>query len=285
MLPSVPVPQPLSVDQAACCPATLTSTCANNACPSVNIDRVSVSYHGRVVVRDVSLTAPTCQVTAIVGPSGCGKSTLLSCVNRLIDLVPNVAVTGTIRLSGEDIRAPTLPVATLRRRVGMIFQQPNPFPLSIRRNLSLPLREHGTTDQREIDAVSERCLRSVGLWDEVANRLDHSALNLSGGQQQRLCLARALVLRPQVLLLDEPCSALDPMASGVVEDLIVSLKGFYTVIIVTHDLAQARRIADQVVVCGHDGISGYVLEQGHCEAVFTNPTNPRTAAYLAGRRN
>nr|MBA3709304.1 phosphate ABC transporter ATP-binding protein [Planctomycetota bacterium] len=217
-------------------------------------------------------------------PSGCGKSTVLQCLNRLIDLIPGVAVHGQVLVGDIDVRAPGVDLTALRTRVGMIFQRPNPFPLSIRRNLELPLREHGTRARSLVEAMIERCLRAVGLWDEVKDRLNVSAASLSGGQQQRLCLARALTLRPQVLLLDEPCSALDPIAAGVVEDLIVSLKGFYTVVMVTHDLAQARRIADRVAIVWSDGRGGTIVEQGPAAEVFTQPRHPVTAAYIRGVR-
>lgn len=257
---------------------------ANTTCPGLVTRDLAVRYQSLVAVQGVSLEAPSCTITALVGPSGCGKSTVLACLNRLIDLVPGASVSGQVLLGGRDIRATDLPVAVLRKQVGMIFQRPTPFPLSIRRNLSLPLKEHGVTAMDAIAAESERCLRAVGLWDEVKDRLDRPATTLSGGQQQRLCLARALVLRPQVLLLDEPCSALDPLSAGVVEDLIVSLRGRYTVVVVTHDLAQAQRIADRVAVFWNHGDGGRIVAQGPAAQVFSDPGDPVAAAYLAGRR-
>ena len=282
--PCCPAPQ---ADATACCPApapTPAMVCANNACPGLSTHGLGVSYHGHVAVRDVSLEAPSCMITALVGPSGCGKSTVLACLNRLIDLVPGASVDGRVLLGGRDVRAKDLPVTALRKQVGMIFQRPTPFPLSIRRNLALPLKEHGISGRDAIAAESERCLRAVGLWDEVKDRLDKPATTLSGGQQQRLCLARTLVLRPQVLLLDEPCSALDPISAGVVEDLIVSLRGRYTVVVVTHDLAQAHRIGDRVAVFWNHGDGGRIVAQGPAGEVFSDPGDPVAAAYLAGRR-
>lgn len=273
---------------AACCPVPASTpaprVCANNGCPGLSTLNLAVSYHGHIAVQGVALEAPSCAITALVGPSGCGKSTVLACLNRLIDLVPWASVSGQVLLGGRDIRTKDLPVAALRKQVGMIFQRPTPFPLSIRRNLTLPLKEHGVTAKDAIASESERCLRAVGLWDEVKDRLDKPAINLSGGQQQRLCLARALVLRPQVLLLDEPCSALDPISAGVVEDLIVSLRWRYTVVVVTHDLAQAHRIADRVAVFWNHGDGGRIVAQGPAAQVFSDPGDAVAAAYLAGRR-
>jgi phosphate transport system ATP-binding protein len=263
----------------------VTSTCATaTPCPGFSTRDLAVSYHGHPAVTGVNLEAPSCAITALVGPSGCGKSTVIACLNRLIDLVLGAHVSGRVLLGGKDIRAQDLPVAALRKQVGMIFQRPTPFPLSIRRNLALPLKEHGVTTKDAIAIESERCLRAVGLWDEVKDRLDRPATTLSGGQQQRLCLARTLVLRPQVLLLDEPCSALDPISAGVVEDLIVSLRGRYTVVVVTHDLAQAHRIADRVAVFWNHGQGGRLIAQGPAAQVFEQPGDPIAAAYLAGRR-
>jgi phosphate transport system ATP-binding protein len=262
-----------------------TTTCASaESCPGITTRDLSVSYNGQVAVQGVNLDAPSCAITALVGPSGCGKSTVLACLNRLIDLVPGAQVSGQVLLGGRDIRARELPVAALRKQVGMIFQRPTPFPLSIRRNLALPLKEHGVTGKEAIAAESERCLRAVGLWDEVKDRLDKPAMNLSGGQQQRLCLARALVLHPQVLLLDEPCSALDPISAGVVEDLIVSFRGRYTVVVVTHDLAQAHRIAERLAIFWNHGDGGRIICQDLTARVFADPKDATAAAYLAGRR-
>ncbi len=255
-----------------------------NAHPLVQTEALGLHYGRKPAFLDVSLAVPRGAITAVIGPSGCGKSSFLACINRLSDLLPRCRVEGSVRIGETEVFDPGTDVVALRRRVGMIFQKPNPFPLSIRRNLELPLKEHGMRDRAERDAVIERTLTDVGLWQEVHDRLDASALGLSGGQQQRLCLARALALEPEVVLLDEPCSALDPIASGVVEDLIASLRGRYTVIIVTHNLAQARRIADRVVFFWvRDGV-GRLIEEGAAEKIFEQPEDELTAAYVRGAR-
>lgn len=254
------------------------------ASPLLAAERLSLRYDGASVLREVTLPIAGGRITAIVGPSGCGKTSFLCCINRLTDLIPGSHVEGSLRFGGDDILDRAADVVALRRRIGMIFQKPNPFPMSIRRNLDLPLREHGVRDRATRDAAIETSLRDVGLWDDVRERLGASALTLSGGQQQRLCIARALVLRPEVILLDEPCSALDPMASGVVEDLIVELRRRYTIVIVTHNLAQARRIADDVAVFWlREGV-GRLIEHGPSAAVFEQPADDITRAYLRGDR-
>jgi phosphate transport system ATP-binding protein len=251
--------------------------------PALSVETLTVRYGDKVALRDVTLAFAPRAITAVIGPSGCGKTTLLSCLNRLTDLIPHCRVTGRVCLGELDVLDPRADVVALRRRVGMIFQRPNPFPLSVRRNLALPLREHGVRDRREIAERTERALRDVGLWDEVRDRLDRPALALSGGQQQRLCLARALVLRPEVILLDEPCSALDPLAAGIVEDLLKSLRDRYTLVVVTHNLPQARRIADHTALIWSQGDGGTLIEHGDTESMFQSPHDPLTAAYVAGR--
>ena len=241
--------------------------------------------YGRLeAFRDVTLAFAPGQITAIVGPSGCGKTSFLSCLNRLTDLTPGAVVSGSVHFGAMDVYAPTTDVVALRGRVGMIFQRPNPFPMSIRANLELPLKEHGMRDRAEREARIEVALRDVGLWHEVAGRLGSAATALSGGQQQRLCIARALVLRPEALLMDEPCSALDPIASGVVEDLITSLRAQYTVVLVTHNLAQARRVADAAALFWTRDGSGYVVEHASADAFFGAPVDPITRSYVAGAR-
>ena len=247
--------------------------------PSLTLDGVSVHYGAQVAIQGASLTVAPGELMALVGPSGCGKTSLLSAINRMADEQPGCRVGGSVRLDDHDVAG--LGVTALRRQVGMVFQQPNPFPLSVMDNLRFPLSEHGVP-RRQRDALAERALRDVGLWDEVKDRLGQSALALSGGQQQRLCIARALVLAPRVLLLDEPCSALDPVSSRVVEDMIASLKGRYTLLMVTHNLAQARRLADTVTVCWVEGECGCVVESNTCEQVFKAPAHPITAAYCGG---
>jgi phosphate transport system ATP-binding protein len=262
-------------------PTTMATT-VDAAC--LDVTRLSVAYAGRPALREVTMPIHTGRITAIVGPSGCGKSTFLASLNRMTDLVPECAVAGRVRFRDADVRDPATDLIALRTRIGTIFQRPNPFPLSIRRNLTFPLEHHRLGDRRAREAQAEAALRRVGLWDEVRDRLDAPALKLSGGQQQRLCLARALVLEPEVLLMDEPCSALDPIASGVVEDLIVSLRGQYTIVIVTHNLAQARRIADDVAVFWvQDGV-GTLIEHGPASTTFASPRHELTAAYLRGMR-
>lgn len=248
----------------------------------IQTESLSVHYGEQTAVRDASISVPQGTVTAIVGPSGCGKSSLLASLNRLTDLIPGAHISGRILIDGHDIHANGRSPAELRRCVGMIFQKPNPFPMSIRRNIQLALREHGLRQREQLEAITERVLQDVGLWDEVQNRLDKSALQLSGGQQQRLCIARALALEPQVLLMDEPCSALDPIASGRVESLIKELREHYTILIVTHNLAQARRLADNVAVFWFRNGAGEIIEQGPAERVFAAPSDPTAAAYLSG---
>jgi phosphate transport system ATP-binding protein len=244
--------------------------------------RLTVHYGRKRALAGVDLQIPRHQITAIVGPSGCGKSTFLTCLNRLTDLT-NGTVTGAVYIDGRDVFANRCDVLALRRKVGMVFQKPNPFPLSVRRNLALPLEEHGTP-RGQTEVVIECALRDVGLWDAVSDRLDSPALLLSGGEQQRLCIARALALHPDVILFDEPCSALDPISSAVVEDLIVSLRDRVTVVIVTHNLSQARRIADHVAVFWLRDESGAVIEAGPAAEVFAAPRDPIAAAYLDGSR-
>jgi phosphate transport system ATP-binding protein len=252
--------------------------------PFIEVEQLSLHYGQKPALHDVTLSINQGCITALVGPSGCGKTSFLTSLNRLTDLIPGCRVAGRIRLDGLDLLAPHTDVIRLRRRVGMIFQKPNPFPLSILKNLEFPLREHGIRDRERLASTIETGLRNVGLWDEVKDRLHSPALALSGGQQQRLCMARALVLSPEVLLMDEPCSALDPLSSGVVEDLIVGLRGRYTVLIVTHNLAQARRIADYTALFWVQNGAGQLIEVGTAKQIFDDPREPLTAAYVSGMR-
>ena len=252
--------------------------------PHLSVRGLCVAYHGHDVLQDVSFDIYRGCITALIGPSGCGKTSLLSALNRLTDLVPGAQVRGSVQLGELDLGDARLDVRALRQRVGMIFQKPNPFPLSIRRNLELPLRDHGIRRRAELDARIETALVDVGLWAEVRDRLDTPALALSGGQQQRLCIARALALQPEVLLMDEPCSALDPISSGVVEDLIVRLRGSYTVVIVTHNLAQARRIANYAAFFWMKERVGKLIEFGQSQRLFERPREELTAAYVGGAR-
>lgn len=250
--------------------------------PLISIENLSVSYHGKPVLADVSLDIYKGCITALIGPSGCGKTSFLSTLNRMTDLIPGSEVSGSIRFGDIDIRSKNTDVLALRRQIGMIFQKPNPFPLSIRRNIEMPLREHGIKNRETVERKIEQALKDVGLWDEVYDRLDSPALSLSGGQQQRLCIARAIALEPSVLLMDEPCSALDPISSAVVEELIRRLRHRYTVLIVTHNLAQARRIANYAAFFWMKERVGKLIEFGRCQHLFEKPKNDLTAAYVSG---
>ena len=251
---------------------------------SLRTRMLSMKYGDKFAFRDVNMTIHRGAITALVGPSGCGKTSFLMCLNRLVQIIPGAQVSGHIEMGQEMINGPAVCEIALRKRIGMIFQKPNPFPLSIRKNISLPLREHGVTNRQILEEKIEKVLRQVGLWEEVKDRLDSSAMKLSGGQQQRLCIARALVLEPEVVLFDEPCSALDPISSGVVEDLICSLRGRYTVVIVTHNLAQAQRIADYLAFFWMQGGSGSLVEFGPAQEMFLFPKVPLTQSYLKGWR-
>lgn len=248
----------------------------------IRTESLCVRYRQQLAVRDVSIEVPQGEIMAIIGPSGCGKSSFLAALNRMTDLIPGASIDGRVYVDCCDIHDRERSPVELRKCVGMIFQTPNPFPMSIRRNMVLSLREHGVRDRMTAEKIMTESLKDVGLWEEVKDRLDSPAVELSGGQQQRLCIARAIALRPQVLLMDEPCSALDPIASETVESLIGRLRGRYTIVIVTHNLAQAKRIADRVAVFWLREGAGEVIEQGSAERIFNHPTNPTAAAYFNG---
>jgi len=253
---------------------------ANGDTVMIDVRDLDFAYGGNQVLYDVSLDIPPQAVTAFIGPSGCGKTTLLRCINRMNDLIENARITrGAIRLGGVDINAPEVDVVDLRRRVGMVFQKSNPFPKSIYENISYGLRIAGVSKKSRLDEAVEKSLRASALWDEVKDRLDDGALGLSGGQQQRLCIARALAVEPDVVLMDEPCSALDPIATAKIEELIQELKRQYTIVIVTHNMQQAGRISD------HTGFFylGRLVEFGPTTRIFTNPTERRTEDYITGR--
>lgn len=252
--------------------------------PHIIVENLSVSYYGETVLDNVSIDIHKGCITALIGPSGCGKTSFLSSLNKLTDLNTNACVSGRVVFDNVDVLNTRVDVMRLRRKIGIIFQQPNPFPLSIRRNLDLPLREHGFKDKALREEKIEKALTDVGLWDEVKDRLDKAALSLSGGQQQRLCIARALVLEPEILLMDEPCSALDPISSGVVEELILQLKGEYTIVIVTHNLAQAKRIANYAAFFWMKERVGRLIEFGQCHHLFDAPQEALTAAYISGAK-
>ena len=236
-------------------------------------------YGPKQALFDIRMGVPRGKVTAIIGPSGCGKSTLLRCVNRMNDLLDVVRIEGDMRLNGDSIYDKGVDVIELRKRMGMVFQKPNPFPMSIYDNVVYPLRIDGERNKGVLDEVCQQSLKGAALWDEVKDRLKESALGLSGGQQQRLCIARAIAAEPEVLLLDEPCSALDPIATGKVEDLIQELKGDYSVLIVTHNMQQASRISDYTAFM----YLGRLMEYGPTADLFTNPHLPETNAYVTGR--
>ncbi len=245
----------------------------------VAIEDFSLFYGAKQALFDIHMGVPSGKVTALIGPSGCGKSTLLRSINRINDLLDIVSIHGDIKLQGKSIYAPDVDVIELRKRMGMVFQKPNPFPMSIYENVVYPLRIDGERDKDVLDDVCERSLRGAGLWDEVKDRLGDSALSLSGGQQQRLCIARAIAGEPEVLLMDEPCSALDPIATQNVENLIDSLSGRYTVLVVTHNMQQAARISDYVAFM----YLGRLVEYGPTSTLFQNPHLPETLDYVTGR--
>ena len=247
--------------------------------PVVDVQRLNLFYLESQALFDISLQVPAHRVTALIGPSGCGKSTLLRCMNRLNDLIGIVRINGTIHIDGDNIYAPGYDVISLRRRVGMVFQKSNPFPKSIYENVVYGLRIAGENNANALDEVVERSLRAAALWDEVKDRLDKSALGLSGGQQQRLCIARAIAVEPSVILMDEPCSALDPIATGRIEETITELKAQYTIVIVTHNMQQASRVSDYTAFF----YLGKLIEMARTEDVFTNPQLKQTEDYVTGR--
>ncbi len=239
----------------------------------------SVFYGSHEAVRKVDLAIPSCQVTAIIGPSGCGKSTFLRAINRMNDLIHGCHTAGVLDFDGQDVYGGDVDTAALRRRIGMVFQKPNPFPKSIYDNVAYGPRLHGNASRSELDSLVEESLRGAALWDEVKDRLGKNALSLSGGQAQRLCLARALAVRPEMLLMDEPTSALDPKATARIEELIVQLRGQYTITIVTHNMQQASRISDMTAFF----YEGNLVEFGTTKEVFTRPREKQTEDYITGR--
>jgi phosphate transport system ATP-binding protein len=250
-----------------------------SAPPLIEIRSLSLFYGAAQALKNIALTIPERLVTAFIGPSGCGKSTLLRCLNRMNDLIDNVRIEGRTLIGGHDIYGPEVDVIELRKRVGMVFQKSNPFPKSIYENIAYGLRLHGTNDRRQLDEVVEQSLHGAALWDEVKDRLHSSALGLSGGQQQRLCIARAIAIRPEIILMDEPASALDPIATAKIEDLIQELKKEFTIVIVTHNMQQAARISDYTAFF----YIGELIEYGPTNRIFTNPANKQTEDYVTGR--
>src|SRR5437899_4402887 len=256
----------------------------------IDVRDLDFAYGGNKVLHNVSLDIPAQAVTAFIGPSGCGKTTLLRCINRMNDLIEGARITrGAVYLGGVDINAPEVDVVDLRRRVGMVFQKSNPFPKSIYENISYGLRIAGVTKRSRIDEAVEKSLRAAALWDEVKDRLDANAFGLSGGQQQRLCIARALAVEPDVVLMDEPCSALDPIATAAIEDLMQAIKSEYTIVIVTHNMQQATRVSDRTAFFSvlrneeSDTRTGVLVEYGRTEQIFHDPQDSRTEAYVTGQ--
>ena len=256
-----------------------TDAAASAAAPFIEIKDLSLYYGASKALKNISLNLSENVVTAFIGPSGCGKSTLLRCLNRMNDLIDGVRIEGALKIGGHDIYAKDVDVIELRKRVGMVFQKSNPFPKSIYENVAYGLRLHGVKAKADLDARIEESLQGAALWDEVRDRLHSSALGLSGGQQQRLCIARAIAIKPEVILMDEPASALDPIATARVEDLILDLKKQFTIVIVTHNMQQAARISDQTAFF----YIGELVEFGPTGKIFTNPAQKRTEDYVSGR--
>ncbi|MBP3484309.1 MAG: phosphate ABC transporter ATP-binding protein [Oscillospiraceae bacterium] len=246
---------------------------------AITVKDLCLWYGSAQALKNVNISIPEKSITALIGPSGCGKSTFLKTLDRMNDLIPGVKITGQVEYGGKDIFAPSVDVNELRRRIGMVFQKPNPFPMSIYDNVAYGPRTHGVTARAELDGIVERSLRDAAIWDEVKDRLKKSALGLSGGQQQRLCIARALAVEPEVLLMDEPTSALDPISTSKIEELALQLKEKYTIIIVTHNMQQAVRISD----CTAFFLLGELIEFGKTEELFAQPKDKRTEDYITGR--
>lgn len=245
----------------------------------MTVQGLDLWYGDHQALHDISMNIPEKSITALIGPSGCGKSTFLKTLNRMNDLIPGVKITGDVRYRDQDIFAPGTDVNELRREIGMVFQKPNPFPMSIYDNIAYGPRTHGIRAKARLDEIVEQSLRDAAIWDEVKDRLKKSALGLSGGQQQRLCIARALAVQPDVLLMDEPTSALDPISTSKIEELAIGLKDRYTIIIVTHNMQQAVRISDQTAFF----LLGELVEYGDTEQMFAQPKDKRTEDYITGR--
>ena len=245
----------------------------------MTVNDLCLWYGQTQALKNVNITIPEKSITALIGPSGCGKSTFLKTLDRMNDLIPGVRITGKVCYQGQDIFAPSVDVNHLRKEIGMVFQKPNPFPMSIYDNIAYGPRTHGITARARLDDIVERSLRGAAIWDEVKDRLKKSALGLSGGQQQRLCIARALAVEPQVLLMDEPTSALDPISTSKIEDLASELKKDYTIIMVTHNMQQAARISDRTAFF----LLGELVEYGDTEQIFAQPRDKRTEDYITGR--
>lgn len=247
--------------------------------PVVEVDDLNLFYGGFQALKNITMDIPKKQSTAFIGPSGCGKSTLLRCFNRLHDLIDNVTINGNITILGEDIYNADIDITELRKKVGMVFQKSNPFPMSIYENVAYGAKIAGETKKSILDDIVEKSLKGASLWDEVSDRLDENAMGLSGGQMQRLCIARAIAVEPEILLMDEPCSSLDPIATAKIEDLITELKENYTIIIVTHNMQQASRVSDYTAFM----YLGSLIEFDKTESIFLNPSNKQTEDYVSGK--
>ena len=275
---SVP-PKPLSSVPAPALPPVAANPTAAAGSPKLATRDFRLFYGAHEALKGITLQVPEHSVTAIIGPSGCGKSTLLRAFNRMNDLIPGVRTSGEIRVAELDVNAPATDVVELRRRVGMVFQRPNPFPKSIFENVAFGLRMLGLNDRGELEARAELSLRRAALWDEVKDRLERSALQLSGGQQQRLCIARCLAVEPEVILMDEPASALDPTATARIEELVLDLKASYTIVVVTHNMQQAARISGRTAFM----LGGELIEVDETSRIFTSPQQKLTEDYITGR--
>lgn len=264
----------------------MNSNCNDDICvideQAIEVQDLKLSYQNRLALKGINLSVSPCTVTALIGPSGCGKTSFLNCINRMTDYFDDCRVDGQVNIHGENILSKETNVIKLRRKIGMIFQKPNPFPLSISRNISMPLRYHRVKDSKLREEIVEKSLNEVGLWDEVKDRLNTQATLLSGGQQQRLCIARAIALEPEILLMDEPCSALDPQSSSTIESLIELMRNKFTLIVVTHNIAQAKRISDKTVIFWNYKGYGEIVEDGPTEQVFCKPSNKTAQAYIEG---
>ena len=245
----------------------------------LSVENMCLWYGSHQTLHDINIEIPEKSITALIGPSGCGKSTFLKTLNRMNDLIPDVKITGSVKYKDMDIFDPGVDVSELRRQIGMVFQKPNPFPMSIYDNIAYGPRTHGVRNKAKLDDIVERSLRGAAIWDEVKDRLKKNALGLSGGQQQRLCIARALAVEPDVLLMDEPTSALDPISTSKIEELAVELKEKYTIVIVTHNMQQAVRISDNTAFF----LLGELVEYGNTEQMFSQPKDKRTEDYITGR--
>lgn len=247
--------------------------------PKIEVRNVNFFYGSQIALKNINIVCEENKVTALIGPSGCGKSTFIRTLNRMNDVIPGIKIEGDILLEGENIYHPKVDVAVLRKRVGMVFQKPNPFPKSIFNNIAYGLRINGMRDKKKIEMIVEKSLKEAALWDEIKDRMDENAFSLSGGQQQRLCIARSLAVEPEVILFDEPCSAIDPVATAKIEELIHKLKEHYTVIVVTHNMQQAARISDFTAFM----MLGEIVEYDKTDKIFTNPSNKLTEDYITGR--